>query len=539
MTLNFGDILDRIGPELGHKPAVVHDNGVITWSDFDKRTNALAHHCVNVGLKPGDRIAFFLFNGPDYFEWLAASFKARMAHANINYRYVASEVAQLVADSGAKILVYDHRLAPVVDGLDGGIIKDCSLVQVGGVSPAVEGATLAADLTSETAIGSPLSEPLNIERTYDDPIFIYTGGTTGYPKGVVWQTGAMAEVIFGAELAGQAATTDAVVNLVRTEGRAKPYSIGMTASPLMHGAALWMAITMMCNGDTAVVCDNADGFDAERHLDLIEQHKVEGIIVVGDSFARPLIDAMKLRPSSARSLKIIGSTGAIWSAPVKQELLELVPNVVLLDLLASSEAASIASSATTAAGGSETAKFMLGPNCQVFDENDQIVAPGSDTQGFLAVGGPQPLRYHNDPEKTARTFRIIDGVRYSFAGDMCTVAADGTIHLLGRGSNCINTGGEKVFPEEVEEAIKTHQDVADALVLGIPDEKWGQAVVACVELLPTDDGVGTETIRTYLRDGRLASYKIPKQIEFAKTMPRKANGKADYAAVRSLFGIHE
>lgn len=528
MTTNFGDVLDAIGPALGDKPAIIHDGGITNWATFDRRSNALARAMVDAGVVPGERVAFLLFNGPEYLELLAATFKARLVHANINYRYVAAEIAHLITDSDAKVLVFDHRLADTVAGIDPAVLDGRVLVQVGGDAAAVDSAVLYENLIASTD-----GSPLEIDRSSADQIFIYTGGTTGYPKGVVWEIGDMAEVIFGAELPDEPVSTKAIVALTRDSDRPKPYSIGMVASPLMHGAGLWMAITMMCNGDTSVVTDNASGFDASRHVDVIEANKVEGMAIVGDPFARPLVDVLQTRPGAVASLRIIGSSGAIWSAPVKQQLLALHPGMVLLDLLASTEAAGLGSAASTVAGGADTASFDLGPNCRVFDENDELVEAGSDRQGHLAVGGPQPVGYHNDPGKTAATFRTIDGVRYSFPGDVCTVDADGTIRLLGRGSNCINTAGEKVFPEEVEEAAKTHPAVRDCLVVGLDDPKWGQAVAAVVEA--NAGSVDAEALRAYLKDGRLAGYKVPKQVVVVPRIERKANGKADYPAARALF----
>ena len=526
MTANFGDVLDAIGPGLGDKPAIIHDGGTTTWSAFDQRSNALARAMVNAGAIPGDRVAFFLFNGPEYIEVLAATFKARLAHANITYRYVAAEVQHLIADSDAKVVVFDHRLADAMNGVDAAVLDGRMLVQVGGTK-----ATVAGSTGYEALINATDGSPLDIERAPADQIFIYTGGTTGYPKGVVWECGDMAQVIFGAEVPDAPVSNDAIVALAKDPARPKAYSIGMVASPLMHGAGLWMAITMMCSGDTAVVTDNASGFDAERHVDIIEASKVEGMVIVGDPFARPLLEVMRTRPGAVSSLRLVGSSGAIWSAPIKQELLEHHPGMVLLDLLASTEAAGLGSAASTAAGGADTAAFELGPNCRVFDADDKVVGPGGE--GLLGVGGPQPVGYHNDPDKSAATFRTIDGVRYSFPGDVCRVDADGSIHLLGRGSNCINTAGEKVFPEEVEEAAKTHPAVRDCLVVGIDDKKWGQAVVAVVE---ADDGsVDADGLREYLKDGRLAGYKVPKQVVVVEHLERKANGKADYPAARALF----
>lgn len=527
MTAHYGDILDRIGPTLGEKHAIVHEHGVVTWTEFDARSNAAARALLHAGARPGDRVGFYLYNGPEYLIFLAACFKARLVHANVNYRYVTRELQHLLDDADAAVVLFDHRLAEHVSGLSPRRDGERILVQVGGSSTSIDGATLADDLV-DSADASPLD---GSQRSNRDQLFLYTGGTTGYPRGVVWELGTMAEITFAEEITERPITNEAIFELLDRPDRPRLYETGLVASPLMHGTGMWMAISMMANGDTAVVCDNADGFDPVKHLELIERSGADAMVVVGDPFARPLAKAVADQPDKARSLRVIGSSGAIWSDPVKQELLQHLPHLTLLDFLASSEATSVGASVSTAGASAETASFALSDRCIVFDSADRPVQPGDGQHGFLAVHGSHPLGYHNDPDKTASTFREIEGVRYCFTGDMCTVAADGSIHLLGRGSNCINTAGEKVFPEEVEEAIKTHPAVRDCLVLGLDDDKWGQAVSAIVE----SDDVDLDALKAYLKDGQLAGYKVPKRFITVTPLPRLANGKADYRTARRLL----
>jgi acyl-CoA synthetase (AMP-forming)/AMP-acid ligase II len=326
---------------------------------------------------------------------------------------------------------------------------------------------------------------------------------------------------------------------VANVGRFGPAPGQIPACPLMHGTGLFTAIGTLSGGGPIVTLESA-GFDPVELFDTIERRRAASVVIVGDAFARPMLKTLEENPGrwDLSSLKLIVSSGVMWSREVKHALLQHHRGMMLVDSFGSSEAVGFGTSVTSAAGETRTAKFSIGESCKVFTEDHREVVPGSGVQGFIARSGPIPLGYHKDPKKSAETFPVIHGVRYSMPGDWCTVEADGTLTLLGRGSVCINTAGEKVHPEEVEEALKTHPDVEDALVLGLPDEKWGQAVTAVVQLRAGrtfDEG----TLRAHVRD-RLAGYKTPKRVVAVDRMFRAPNGKADYksaaAHVASALG---
>ncbi len=519
MALNFGDILESVAMQRGEKPAVSADHGTLSWTEFDRRSNALARGLSTKGLNTHGKVGFLLFNGSEYLELLAACFKGRFIHVNLNYRYTASEIEYVLDNSDAEALVYDKRLAHIVDDLSDDIKKRLVLLSSGD--------------EYEKLISCEKDAPLDIQRSSDDQIFIYTGGTTGMPKGVMWRHDDQAHVLLTGQL-GESEKGYEVKDIIKRINEPKTYSTPLIASPLMHGLGLATALTTLCNGGHIVVTDNSGKFDADHHWKLVERHGIDSIAIVGDAFARPLLDALKKGDYDASTIKIIGSSGVMWSTSLKQELLTYLPQAVMFDSLASTEAQAIGNSVMTASGVAPTAKFKIGEHTRVFDEEGKAVEPGSGRSGLLARGGYLPLGYYKDEAKTAQTFRIFDGQRYSVPGDMCTVDADGTINLLGRGSQCINSGGEKIFPEEVEQALKEHPSTGDALVFGMPDPQWGQAVHAVVRPVENQpDGDETE-LRTYLRKN-LAGYKIPKRIIFTRQDLRLANGKPDYAAAKALI----
>ncbi|MDZ3833538.1 MAG: AMP-binding protein [Sphingopyxis sp.] len=530
MALNFGDILDAVAQRRATQPALSSDDGDRTWAEFDARTNALARGLSKHGIATGDKICFLLFNGAPYVELLAACFKGRFVHVNANFRYTTAELQYILENSDSTALVYDRRLADVVGALDSGLRKRLLLIeagQQGNDGPVrIEGAR-----DFEAFLSGHDPRPLGIARSADDLLFIYTGGTTGMPKGVMWPHQSLALGLFAdffGRVEGEAQLADWMILLDTPRAYLRP----LIASPLMHGTGLLAAITTMCNGGHIVVTDNAGSFDAARHWDLVQRHRADAIGIVGDAFARPLLAAFDAGCYDASSLRLIGSSGVMWSADVKQALLDRIPAATLFDSLGSSEAMNLGSSITARGGDSGTSSFGIGDGCKVFDDDLNEVQPGSGKIGFLARPGALPLGYYKDSEKTAQTFRTIRGIRYSVPGDMCMIEADGTITLLGRGSGCINSGGEKIFPEEIEEALKTHPGVDDALVFGIEDPKWGQAVHAVVRRNGAS-GAEEEALKTFLAD-RLARYKLPKRMRFTERSLRLANGKADYRLARSI-----
>ena len=513
--LNFGDLLEAVAARIPDAPAIVHGDDVLDWWTFDAQANRLARHLLAAGLTTGSRVAFYLRNGPAYPLLLAACFKARLVHVNVNYRYVGAELRYLIENSDAEAVVFDAEFENEAEQLR----AECA-----GVRLWLRNGPYGSDpFASACAEGDATA--LGIERSGDDLYFMYTGGTTGHPKGVMWPHAARIQIIGMADAGSAEAHADAVAARA-----ARPVTI--PACPMMHSTGFTTAISTLVAGGTVVLLPSAR-FDAEAMLALIEQHAVTSIALVGDAFGVPLLETLRERGSEfdLSSVSSITSAGAMWSAPCKHELLTYFPKATLRDSLGSSEGSRLASAELRAGEAGETAHFQLAAHARVFDAELREVVPGSGVPGRIATRGAIPLGYHKDPERTAETFPIIDGERWSMPGDWCTVEADGSIRLLGRGSLCINTGGEKVWPEEVEEALKTFPGVRDAAVFGVPDPRWGQAVSA---VLSAPEDVSQDALRAHL-GGVLARYKHPKTIRCVRASFRAANGKMDYSAAKALF----
>ncbi|MDR3512927.1 MAG: acyl-CoA synthetase [Caulobacteraceae bacterium] len=534
MAWNFGDILDAIAPVLPpDAPALIHGERMITWGETTRRSNNLARALLARGAEPGDKVAFYMRNRPEYVETVAACFKARLTHVNVNYRYTADEVFYIFDNSDATVVVYGAEFRGIIEQLKDRLTKVRLFVEITDAEPAGF-AVRYDDLVAEGD-----GAPVDIVRSPDDLLFIYTGGTTGMPKGVMWTHDDLREVSLSAarRMGPVPETLDELVESIKAVG---PGARLLPAPPLMHGTGLLTAIGAHVAGGCVITLQHAS-FDPVEMLEAIDRHRPQGLVIVGDAFARPLLQALDAEPGryDVSSVAGIVSSGVMWSVEIKRGLLRHMPQAVLQDGFSSSEAIGMGTSVMTSAGEVPTAKFMLGERCKVFDENDQLVTPGSGVSGVVAIGPPNPLGYYKDEDKTARTFRTIGGVRYSIPGDWCVVEPDGSLTLLGRGSVCINTAGEKVFPEEVEEALKTHPAIEDALVVGVPDETWGQAVTAVVQLAP-GEGLDEEALRRHVRQS-LAGYKTPKRVLAADVALRAPNGKADYktatAFARAQLGI--
>jgi 3-oxocholest-4-en-26-oate---CoA ligase len=524
---NFGDILDTIEPVLpANAPAFIHGERVVSWGDATRASNNLARALIARGSAPGDKIAIYMRNRPEYMIALSAAFKARLTHVNVNYRYTPEEVWYIFDNSDAQTVVYASEFRDAVAQIRDGLPKVKTWVEVsqsGQTAPFAE----SFDKLADEGDGAPL----NIERAGDDLLFIYTGGTTGMPKGVMWPHHDLREITLSAarKMGPVPETLEALAEHTRTIG---PGGRVLIAPPLMHGTGLLTALGAHLAGG-CVITLTGESFDAVETLEAIDRHRPQSLTIVGDSFARPLLNALKANPArwNVSSITAIVSSGVMWSLEVKRGLLEYMPEAMLTDAFSSSEALGMGSSIMTKLGEVQTAKFMIGDRCRVFDENDQPVEPGSGVRGLVALGSPNPLGYYKDDEKTARTFRTINGARYSIPGDWCIVEADGSLTLLGRGNACINTAGEKVFPEEVEEVLKTHPSVEDALVVGLPDDIWGQAVTAIVDLAP-GHSLDEAALKAHCRKS-LAGYKTPKRLFVTDRALRSINGKPDYPAAKA------
>jgi len=522
---NYGDILDGIDTALpAAAPAVIHGDRALGWGELTRRSNNLAAALVARGARPDDKIALYMRNCPEYLETVAAAFKARLVHVNVNFRYLDDELAYILDNSDARFVVFGSEFGERAATLAARCENVGQWLQVG-----PDAAPFASPYDELAGQGDGAA--LGIDRSGDDLLFIYTGGTTGMPKGVMWRN----EDLWGALGRGtntpcnRGRAPDTPAEHLANLASSGPGPRQVVACPLMHGTGLLTVINCLSGGGCIITLEG-DSFDAEQLFDTIERERANSVVIVGDAFARPMLNALDRHPSrwDLGSLRVIMSSGVMWSREVKEGLIGHLPEVRMADMFGSSEAVGFGTSVSSREGGTKTARFRIGDHCKVFSEDHREIEPGSGERGFVARTGPIPLGYYKDPEKTAKTFPTIDGVRYSIPGDWCTVEADGTLTLLGRGSVCINTAGEKVYPEEVEEALKTHADIDDALVVGLPDEKWGQAVTAVVELR----GGATfdeDALRNHVRE-QIAGYKTPKRIFQVERMFRGPNGKADYKA---------
>jgi acyl-CoA synthetase (AMP-forming)/AMP-acid ligase II len=529
MGWNLGDVLDAVAGAVPEgAPALIHGERTLGWSELDGRSNALARSLIERGARPDDKVAFYLRNCPEYMETLAACLKARLVHVNVNFRYQAEELHYIFDNSDARFAVFSGEFAGMLEGLRGRLPGVRSWIQVDDGEPLAPFAERYDDLV--TGDGAPLE----IERSPDDLLLLYTGGTTGMPKGVMWRVEDLWEALGrGANALNGNARPETVAEHAAAVRERAGGARQLPACPLMHGTGLFTAIGSIMGGG-AVVTIGSSHFDPHELWGAIERHRVQSTAIVGDAFAKPMLRALDEKPGEydLSSLALIISSGVMWTPEVKRGLLRHHPGMVLVDSFGSSEAVGFGTSVTTAQGETRTARFQLGERVKVFTEDDRELVPGDPEPGFVARSGPIPLGYYKDEEKTAEVFRTIGGVRYSIPGDWCTVEADGTLTLLGRGSNCINTAGEKVYPEEIEEALKTHGDVYDALVVGVPDERWGQAVTAVVQLR---EGASADeaALRAHVR-GQLAGYKCPKRVIAVERVPRAPNGKADYKGAAAL-----
>jgi fatty-acyl-CoA synthase len=528
MGWNFGDILDAVGPQVAPEaPAFIHGSRVINWGEAVRTTNNMARALIARGSQPGDKIAIYMRNRPEYLLALAAAWKARLTHVNVNYRYTPEEVWYIFDNSDAQTVVYASEFRDAVTEIRTRLPMVKTWIEVSETGEVAPFAERFDDLGDEGNGG-----PLDIQRSGDDQFFIYTGGTTGMPKGVMWTHHDMREITL--QTARKMGPVPETLEELAEATRRMPVGARiLPAPPLMHGTGLLTSMgTMMAGG--CVITLEKPNFDAEELLTATDAHKPQTLVIVGDSFGKPILNALNAAPGryDVSSILTIVSSGVMWSHEVKKGMLEHMPQAMLSDGFSSSEALGMGNSIMTKDSEVQTARFVLGERCKVFDENDQPVEPGSGKSGMVAIGPPNPLGYYKDDEKTARTFRTINGVRYSIPGDWCIVEADGTLTLLGRGSACINTAGEKVFPEEVEEALKTHPSVEDALVVGLPDEKWGQAVTGVVRLAE-GASLDEEALRAHVRR-TLAGYKTPKRVVATDQSIRASNGKADYATARKI-----
>ncbi|MFI6684727.1 acyl-CoA synthetase [Streptomyces sp. NPDC050485] len=533
MEYNLADLFESVVDVVPDREALLYvdhpGTGAerrLTYRQLDAAANRLAHHLADSGLRPGEHLGLHLYNGVEYLQTVLAALKARLVPVNVNYRYVEDELVYLYRDADLAALVFDAEFTERVAGALPQTEKLRHLVRVGPVpdgAPALD----AVPFTEAEAAGSP--ERGFGARSADDLFIIYTGGTTGMPKGVMWRQ----EDLFFAGLFGGEPSGEPVKRPEELAERVAKGGAGLTffpAPPLMHGTSTLTSFIAFNYGQRVVIHRK---YAPEEVLRTIEKEKVSSVSLVGDAMLRPLIDALHgpLRGIDLSSLFSVSSSGAIMSETVRAQFQALVPNVLLLNNFGSSESGSNGR-ATDDSGPAKGFRLEVNERTQVVDPVTHEPVPVGEP-GRLAQRGHVPLGYYNDPAKTAETFFQKGEERWVLLGDMATVDEDGIVTVLGRGSQCINTGGEKVYPEEVEQALKSHPDVYDALVAGVPDAKWGSHVAAVVQIRDGADAPTLDDIQTHCRT-RLAGYKVPRQLVIAPSIQRSPSGKADYRWARTV-----
>jgi 3-oxocholest-4-en-26-oate---CoA ligase len=522
MERNLADIFEIVVDAVPDREALVAGDRRLTFAALDERANRLAHHLADAGIGAGDHVAAYLYNGTEFVETMLAAFKLRAAVVNVNYRYVAAELAYVLDDSDARAIVYDTRFTPTLAEVDArGLHQPPPRQKLGPRLSVGAGDAVAGSTPYEAALAAAPPVRPEIRRTGDDLYLLYTGGTTGLPKGVMWRHADILAAGLG-DLDG-ATTAEEEAERARA-GRDRH----LPACPLMHGAAQWVTLATFYGGGTVILSPDTR-LDAGRLAELIAAERATLVTIIGDAVGRPLADALAARPDlDVSAVRVILNSGATVSPPVKDDLMTRMPGAFVYDTYGSSESGTFAKSASGAGNTPAQGRFAPRDDAVVLDDELRPVEPGSGVVGRLARGGAVALGYYNDPGKTAATFPVIDGVRYIVTGDHATVEPDGTIQVLGRGSACINTGGEKVYPDEVEAALKSHPEVADAMVVGLPDERFGERVVALVVVRGSD--VPSDLAEHVRR--RVAGYKAPRQVFPVEAVERFPSGKPDYAWAR-------
>jgi len=542
VEFNLADLFESVVDTVPDTLAVVAGPRRLTYAELDRRANRLAHRLAAGGIGPGDMVGIQLVNGSEYLETMLACFKLRAVPVNVNFRYTGTELRHLYADAGLVGLVHHRAFADAVGSALKAMVAQRVVLEVADASDAplspgaddYEHALVAVGVGDERDFGP---------RSADDVYCVYTGGTTGLPKGVLWRH----EDIFFAAMGGgdPLQLGDVIERPEQLPDRLlRPGMVALPVPPFMHASAHWLAFSTFFGGGTLVLLPGGH-FDPFTTWQLVVDERVNVLVVVGDAMARPLLDALEQsgRPLSEQSggidtssLMAVGSGGAILSPSTKARLARLLPGVIVADAFGSSETGQL--------GGAPPAGDPFGPprlkvdeRTAVFDDDLRAVEPGSWAIGQLARGGRVPIGYRGDPARSAATFVEVDGRRWALPGDQARVEIDGTIVVLGRSSQCINSGGEKIYAEEVEAALKGHPDVVDAVVVGVDDERWGQRVAAVVEPRP-DCQPSLIDLRDHAR-GVLAGYKLPKQLVLVGQMERLPSGKADYGWARTQAAASE
>ncbi|MEX2255387.1 MAG: acyl-CoA synthetase [Acidimicrobiia bacterium] len=520
MKYNLADLWERVVDTVPDREALVCGDRRLTFRQADDRINQLAHVFAERGIGAGDHVALYLYNGTEYLEAMLAAFKLRAVPVNVNYRYVEDELRYLLDNSDAGAVVFHREFAPKLAAVRGDLSALHTFVVVDDDSDGDPTAIDAIDYEPALAAASMVRD--FAPRSPDDLYILYTGGTTGMPKGVMWRH---EDIFFGAFGGGGVGNPISTPDEIAERAEAGNTRC-LPACPFMHGTAHWMAFSSLYTGG-AVVIDPARHMDPAETWRLVEREQVNFLVIVGDAMGRPLVEALEQLDGSVdvSGLALLLSGGAILSPAVKRQLAARLPTTIVIDGIGSSEAGGQGQMAATADGEIPSQpRFVMSPDNTVL--TDDLAPAGVGVVGKLARKGHIPLGYYKDPEKSAATFPEVDGVRWSIPGDHARIETDGSITVLGRGSVSINTGGEKVYPEEVEGALKSHAEVFDAVVVGVPDARWGERVVA---VLQGREGArpAFDELDAHVRK-HIAGYKAPRDAVFVDTIVRSPSGKPDY-----------
>jgi acyl-CoA synthetase (AMP-forming)/AMP-acid ligase II len=536
MAYNFGDLFEHTVDAIPDKTALISGDVTLTYAQLEERENRLGHHLLAEGVEPGDHIGIYGYNSLQWVEALLAICKVRAVPVNVNYRYVTEELKYLFDNADLKAIFYDEEFGPRIAAVKDKLPLLKTLVMIEDGSGASQEGLDSTPFEKAMANGSP--ERDFAERSGDDQIIIYTGGTTGMPKGVMWRS---EDIFFGLAGGIDPFTRRPVESEFEHADKARDalgQLIFMIAPPLMHGAAFVATTMQLFQGNISVIVSKWEATEVWRQID---RYRVNSILIVGDAMGRPLIEALEALDEAGEELDLscflsVSSSAAVFSPTVKDEFLVRFPNLVITDSIGATESGF---NGLVTVGKGNTAMHAGGPTVSpgkdtvVLDDDLNVLEPGTGVIGKVARGGNIPLGYYKDPVKTAETWVTAkDGKRYAMPGDFAMFEADGTITLLGRGSVCINTGGEKVYPEEVEQALKAHPAVFDAVVVGVADERWGQRVAAVVQ---ARDG-HTPSLADLDRHCReyVAGYKVPRELHLIDEIVRSPSGKPDYPWAKQL-----
>ncbi|MFI9406129.1 acyl-CoA synthetase [Nocardia sp. NPDC052316] len=534
MSYNIADLVEHAIDLMPDRVALADDGREVTYAQLEERANKLAHYLLEHGVQPGDKVGIYSRNTIEAVEAMVAVFKARAVMINVNFRYVENELQYIFENSDMVALIHERRYSDRVAGVrpNTPLLKTVLVVDDDTTGTI---ATAADSVEYETALAASSGARDFGPRSPDDIFMLYTGGTTGLPKGVMWRHEDWWRVLGGGINFITGEPIEDEWQQSKTGAANNPQLVRFPIPPMIHGGSQTATFHSLFDGGKAVMLPEFSGHGVWQAID---RHKINLIFITGDAMARPMLDALiegnpeTGQPYDLSSLYVMASSAALFSPALKDQFVELLPNRLISDSIGSSETGfgglSIVAKGVNHTGGP---RVKIDASTQVLDEEGNPVEPGSGQVGLLARSGHIPLGYYKDEAKSAATFKVFNGVRYAIPGDFARVEEDGTVTMLGRGSVSINSGGEKIYPEEVEGALKTHPEIFDALVVGVEDQRWGQRVVAVVQCR-SENRPTIEELRPFLTK-EIAPYKLPRSLWFVDEIKRSPAGKPDYRWAKS------